>query len=392
MYEEHFGLKRKPFQLSPDVRFFFPSAEHKRALSFLQYGLNQGDGFIVITGNVGTGKTTLVQALLQDLDESEIAIATIVTSNLKEDELMEMVAANFGISARGASKAALLKDIEAGFIQLAKSNRRVLLIVDEAQNLPEPSVEELRMLSNFQLDGGPLVRIFLLGQQQFRSTLLSESFEQLRQRVIATYHLNPLSEDETRTYIEHRLHVAGWSDSPQSDDQAFPAIFEFCEGVPRRINNLCDRLLLFSYLEEISVIDKNVVNTVSNEIGEEFLGGTTPVKPEPVEARPPRDVFDSPGLPLEAQARSVFEKPDMQNRIVALERAIDSLGHSLKPEMSSMREELGFIRVMVDHLLHEVRKQSATNSGPGKKKLASSCSKIAIVATLPGRRRFCSDG
>ena len=163
------------------------------------------------------------------------------------------------------------------------------------------------------------------------------------------------------------MHVAGWSDSPQFDDQAFPAIFEFCEGVPRRINNLCDRLLLFSYLEEISVIDKSVVNTVSNEIGEEFLGGTTPVKPEPIEARPPSDVFDSPGLPLEAQARSVFEKPDMQNRIVALERAIDSLGHSLKPEMTSTREELGFIRVMVDDLLHEVRKQSATNSSPGKK-------------------------
>jgi general secretion pathway protein A len=167
MYEEHFGLKRKPFQLSPDVRFFFPSAEHKRALSFLQYGLNQGDGFIVITGNVGTGKTTLVQALLQDLDESEIAIATIVTSNLNEDELMEMVAANFGISTRGASKAALLKDIEAGFIQLAKSNRRVQLIVDEAQNLPEPSVEELRMLSNFQLDGRPLVQIFYWGSSSF---------------------------------------------------------------------------------------------------------------------------------------------------------------------------------------------------------------------------------
>lgn len=374
MYEEHFGLTRKPFQLSPDARFFFPSAEHKTALSFLQYGLSQGDGFIVITGNVGTGKTTLVQALLQDLDESELAVATIVTSNLKEDEMLEMVATNFSIATRNAGKAALLKDIEQGFVQFAKANRRVLLIVDEAQNLPEASVEELRMLSNFQWNGQPLLQIFLLGQQQFRTTLLSESFEQLRQRVIATHHLKPLSEEETRTYIEHRLSVAGWHDNPHIDDDAYPAIYGFCEGVPRRINNLCDRLLLYSFLEDITVIDETVVKTVSNEIGEEFLGGAEQKKAPAYQPPVLNDVFDSPDTQVAAGGgRSMFDKSDMQNRLGSLEHSLDSLGGSLVPEMTTIREEVAFIRLMVEDLLHEVRALStATANAPRRNKKRAS--------------------
>ena len=366
MYEEHFGLTKKPFQLSPDVNFFFPSAEHKRALSFLQYGLSQGDGFIVITGNVGTGKTTLVQTLLSELDQSDLAVGTIVTSNLQEDDLLHMVAANFGIRTREANKAALIKEIEHNFVQQTRSGRRILLIVDEAQNLPERSVEELRMLSNFQLDSKPLVQIFLLGQQEFRSTLLSEGFEQLRQRVIATYHLNPLSEEETRTYIEHRLHVAGWQNKPNLTNDAFPAIFHFCEGVPRRINNLCDRLLLFAFLEELTEIDQAVVQKVSDEIGAEFFGGT-PGDDAVVEAPEAKAVFDTPEAPLESMARSMFDKADVQRRIAALERAVDSLGHNLKPEIMEIREELSFLRLMLDDLLHEVREIS---QGSQKKRRA----------------------
>jgi general secretion pathway protein A len=368
MYEEHFNLDRKPFQLSPDASFFFPSVEHKRALSFLQYGLNQGDGFIVITGNVGTGKTTLVQALLADLDDADLSVATIVTSNLKEDDLLQMVAHNFGVPVREASKARLLQDLEHNFMQQARANRRILLIVDEAQNLPSASVEELRMLSNFQLDGKPLVQIFLLGQQEFRTTLLGEGFEQLRQRVIATYHLNPLSEDETRTYIEHRLNVAGWQNLPQFSDDAFSAIFAFSEGVPRRINNLCDRLLLFAYLEEISLIDKVVVDSVSSEIGSEFWGGTPEPSDIKVSEKPAAaEVFDTPEAPLETMARTMFDKANVQNRLAALERAVDGLGHNIKPELAEIREEIGFLRLMMDDLLHEVRQLS---QGPDKKKSA----------------------
>ena len=369
MYEEHFNLSRKPFQLSPDAAFFYPSVEHKRALSFLQYGLSQGDGFIVITGNVGTGKTTLVQALLEQLDDSSVSVGTIVTSNLKEDDLLQMVAHNFGVPVGDNGKAGLIRDLEHFFLQQARTERRSLLIVDEAQNLPAASVEELRMLSNFQLDGRPLVQVFLLGQQEFRTTLLSEGFEQLRQRIIATYHLNPLSEQESQTYIEHRLNVAGWEQNPCFTDDAFPAIFEFCEGVPRRINNLCDRLLLFAYLEEIDTIDAAVVESVSNEIGAEFFAG----RPESVESVTIDDtlgvdVFDSPEEPLETMARTMFDKANVQNRLAALERAVDGLGHNLKPEMATIREELSFLRLMIDDLLHEVRELNSHS--PTKKKRA----------------------
>ncbi len=357
MYEAHFGFAKKPFQLSPDAAFFFPSAEHSRALSFLQYGLSQGDGFIVITGNVGTGKTTLVQALLNELDQSELSVGTIVSSNLEENDLLQMVAHNFGVPIRSESKATLLKELEHNFVQQKRSGRRILLIVDEAQNLPANSVEELRMLSNFQMDGAPLVQIFLLGQQEFRGTLLSQGFEQLRQRVIATYHLNPLSEDETRTYIEHRLRVAGWADFPHFEDSAFPAIYRFCEGVPRRINNVCDRLLLFSFLEELSSIDEPTVLKVTEEIGAEFWGANTETaEPQaPAEKPAAAQVFDTPESPAETMARAVFDKADMQKRISALERAVDGLGHSVKPELADIHDELASLRMLLEQVLTEVR-------------------------------------
>ena len=356
MYEEHFGLSKKPFQLSPDARFFYPSAEHQRALSFLQYGISQADGFIVITGNVGTGKTTLVQTLLDQLDDDELTIGTIVTPNLEESELLQVVADCFEIQSPDASKGKLLKSIEYFLEQQAKANRRVLLIVDEAQNIPPPSVEELRMLSNFQLEGRPTLQIFLLGQQEFRTTLLSDGFEQLRQRIIATYHLNPLTEEETQTYIEHRLSVAEWEGRPEFTAAAFKAIHRFSDGVPRRINNLCDRLLLYAFLEEIDTIDADAVDVVSNEIGDEFFGASSKPDSDLKKMRPrSAEVFDTPEAPLDTMARSVFDKAEAQQRIAALERAVNGLGHTIKPEIAEIREELSFVRLMLDDVLHEVR-------------------------------------
>jgi len=362
MYEDHFGLSAKPFQLSPDAAFFFPSKEHKRALSFLEYGLDQADGFIVITGDVGTGKTTIVQTLLQRLDPSELMVANLVTTQLAEDDLMYLVAASFGLRVNANSKALLLRDLERLFVQQAQENRRVLLIVDEAQNLPPKSVEELRMLSNFQLNGKPLVQIFLLGQEEFRATLLSEGFEQLRQRVIATYHLNPLEEADTRTYIEHRLACANWHDNPRFTDDAFAAIYRSSEGVPRRINNLCDRLLLYAFLEERDTIDVSVVEAVSHEIGSEFWTGN----PEPAataarSGTAPLDGQDAE--PLETMARVMFDKANVQQRLAALERAVDGLGASLKPEMAELREELTFIRILLEETTEELRNLG----GKGKK-------------------------
>ena len=350
MYTEYFGLTGKPFQLSPDARFFFPSKEHKRALSFLQYGLSQADGFIVITGDVGTGKTTVVQTLLGELDPKDVVVANLVTTQLQEDDLLGLVAVSFGLKIGQPGKALLLRDLEQFFVQRNREHKRVLLIVDEAQNLPERSVEELRMLSNFQREGKPLVQVFLLGQEEFRATLLSSGFEQLRQRVIATYHLNPLDEEETRTYIEHRLGRVGWREDPKFADAAFGRIFAFTAGVPRRINNLCDRVMLYAFLEECHEIDAEVIRVVAEEIGSEFLGGGTVKQAESMaEVSAPE--------PLETVARVMFDKANVQQRLSAIERAVDGLGHSMKAELvvvqallEELRLEIGALRADLEDL------------------------------------------
>jgi len=345
MYEEYFGFTGKPFQLSPDARFFYPSKEHKRALSFLQYGLGQADGFIVITGDVGTGKTTLVQTLLSDLDPNSVLCANIVTTQLEENDLLSLVCINLGIPvSAGKSKALILNDLERFFAQRVAEGRRVLLIVDEAQNLPPRSVEELRMLSNFTHDAKPLVQVFLLGQEEFRGTLLSEGFEQLRQRVIATYHLNPLTDDETRTYIEHRLGTVGWSGNPHLSDDAFSEVFHFSEGVPRRINNLCDRLLLFAFLEERSNVDVGVVKAVAQEIGSEFWGRTPAPKNPTLNTATAsvNEVFNSPTQPqpLESMANLMFDKANFQQRLAAMESSIDRLNETTREELAQIRSIL----------------------------------------------------
>lgn len=351
MYQEFYGFTGKPFQLSPDVRFFFPSKEHRRALSFLEYGLDQGDGFIVVTGDVGTGKSMLVQTLLKQLDPKETLVATIVTTQLKSDDLLQLAAVSFGLRTGSGSKALLLRDLEQMFERQAQQGRRMLLIVDEAQNLSKEAVEELRMLSNFQRNGRPLLQMFLLGQEEFRATLLSPGFEQLRQRVIATYHLSPLDEQETRTYVEHRLSTAGWSNDPEFADDAFTAIYEFCDGVPRRINNLCDRMLLYAFLEELHRIDAEVVGAVAEEIGSEFWSGRSEAEEEDRE----RAVFDKPGQPLEAMARVMFDKANVQQRLASLERAVDGLGLALKPEVAELRQELNYVRGLLEDVLVELR-------------------------------------
>ncbi len=270
MYESYYRLTAKPFQLKPDPKFFFGSRNHKRAMAYLQYGLSQGEGFIVITGEVGAGKTTLVRNLFRDLDSGEIVAAQIVNTHLSSEDTLKMVAAAFGIPFEDASKAVLLTRIEQFLRACDQQGKRALLVVDEAQNLSSQTVEELRMLSNFQTNDNSLLQTFLLGQPEFRKTLLGADMLQLRQRVIASYHLGPMGIDETRTYIEHRLHTVGWCNDPSLSDDAYSKIHEFTGGIPRKINTLCDRLFLMGYLEEIHAFDKSHVNTVIQDIQQEF--------------------------------------------------------------------------------------------------------------------------
>lgn len=270
MYLTYYGFTEKPFQLKPDPNFFFPSKGHKRAAAYLEYGLSQEDGFIIITGEVGAGKTTLMRHLFQKLKRERVVAAQLVSTRLDPDDALRMVAAAFGLPYEGLSKAALLLDLERFMHRCEQEGTRALLVIDEAQNLQPQTLEELRMLSNFQSDNRPLLQTFLLGQPEFRRTLLGSQMQQLRQRVIATYHLGPLDQAETKAYIEHRLQKAGWNGNPEFQDGVFEIVHHFSTGIPRKINMFCDRLLIMGSLEELQSLGKTEANEVLLDIRREF--------------------------------------------------------------------------------------------------------------------------
>lgn len=272
MYEGFYHLRAKPFRLSPDHRFFFASRVHKEALTFLRYGLSQDEGFVVITGAPGTGKTTLAQILLKEMDRSGVVVAHLTTTQLDAEEMLRMITASFGLRCEGMNKTDLLKTLEGFLLAQSRENRRVLLVVDEAQNLPPRSIEELRMLSNLQVEEKALLQIFLLAQTQFRQTLERRDLEQFLQRVIASYHLTELEEDECQQYIESRLQHVGWQGDPQFTAVAYKEIFKYTQGMPRRINMLCDRLMLFGFLEERHEIDEALVRVATDELQKEMWG------------------------------------------------------------------------------------------------------------------------
>ncbi|MEE9396841.1 MAG: XrtA/PEP-CTERM system-associated ATPase [Methylococcales bacterium] len=269
MYESFYNLTKKPFQLNPDPAFFFNSTGHKRALAYLKYGLAQGEGFIVVTGSPGTGKTMLVKELFKELLGDNVIAGQLVTTQVDAIDTLRMIAATFDLAHEGTTKATLLNNLEKFFRSKAREGKRVLLVVDEAQNLPKQSLEELRMLSNFEENGQSFFQSFLLGQEDFRKILLQDSMEQVRQRVTANYHLRPLDQDETEQYILHRLKTAGWQENPKFTKQIFADIFQFTNGIPRKINTLCDRLLLYAFLEELKIIDQEAVSIVTQELDED---------------------------------------------------------------------------------------------------------------------------
>ena len=263
MYDQYYGLTGRPFQLTPDPQFYFESATHRKALSYLGYGLAQGEGFIVITGEVGAGKSTLVSHLMQSVDKARLTATTIVTSQLDGLDMVHMAAESFGIDTRGLDKAATLKSIENFLHAEARTGRRCLLIVDEAQNLSIDALEELRMLSNFQLGSSALLQIFLLGQPEFRDLVRdAPELEQLRQRVIATHHLEPMEANEVEPYIIHRLTRAGWNGRPQVTADAFNALYTETGGVPRKLNTLMNRVMLMGAVERVDLLDGGLVEAV----------------------------------------------------------------------------------------------------------------------------------
>lgn len=319
MYESFYGLTAKPFQLQPDPSFFYASKGHKRAMAYLEYGLSQGEGFIIITGEVGAGKTTLMRTLFKKLESEEIISAQIVNTYLNADEVLRMVAAAFGLNIENITKASLLFELEKFLRQCNQQGKRALLVVDEAQNLSADTLEQLRMLSNYQTDDKPLLQTFLLGQPEFRRILLGNNMQQLRQRVIATYHLGPMDALETRAYIEHRLNTVGWRGNPVIQDEAFLLIHEQSSGIPRKINTLCDRMLIMGYLEELHSFGVHEVSEVIQDIQQEFDSSDLEL--------------GEPNLPT-GSTNNNFNVEQMDERLNKMEKSVISVLDLLKQVLS----------------------------------------------------------
>jgi general secretion pathway protein A len=339
MYSDHFGLSGQPFQLTPDARFWFGSRTHKKAMAYLGYGLAQGEGFIVVTGEVGAGKSTLVGHLLATIDRSRLNALSIVSTQVEGDDMLRLVAQGLGVATASVEKARLLDLVERRLDEEARAGKRTLLIVDEAQNLPVSALEELRMLSNFQIGGRALVQIFLLGQPEFRDKLSdSAGLEQLRQRVIANHHLDAMGSDEIEAYVAHRLNLVGWQGRPAFADDAWPAIHRHTDGIPRRVNQLANRLMLFAAVEGQEEIGAFAVDSVVAD-----LAGERPDVRAAFAERvlPLRSVGSAPGGP-----RAVPEAVPPQAAPVAdlaLERRVAALEARIQEQEGALRRVLAML-------------------------------------------------
>lgn len=270
MYAAHFGLKREPFSIAPDPRYLFMSERHREALAHLLYGVRGGGGFVLLTGEIGAGKTTVCRCFLEQVPPRS-KVAYIFNPKLTALELLQSVCAEFRIDVAGRGGAApTLKDhvdaLNEHLLRTHANGENCVLIIDEAQNLSPDVLEQLRLLTNLETNERKLLQIILIGQPELRDMLARPELEQLAQRVVARYHLDPLSEAETSHYIKHRLSVAGLSGLIPFDREARHRIHELSRGVPRRINLLCDRALLGAYASGRQRVDRATVDQAAAEV------------------------------------------------------------------------------------------------------------------------------
>jgi len=265
MYERFYRLRERPFALTPDPDYLYPSRVHKEALSYLRYGIESHAGFVVITGAIGSGKTTLLQTMLRGLD-GQTTVARVMNTLLDPRELLESAMIDLGLDPTGKSKPAMLKAFGEFLVNERSAGRLVLLVIDEAQNLTLPALEEIRMLSNLETEKSKLLQIILIGQPDLRDKLDRPELEQLRQRITVSYHLEPLDADETSHYINHRLALASTGAPLSFPRQVTDRIFDRSGGVPRLINVIADATLVFGYGEERSEIDGTLIEEVITDL------------------------------------------------------------------------------------------------------------------------------
>jgi len=271
MYQEFYGLKNDPFRLSPDAKQCFQHSTYKKAKSYMRYALHRGEGIVLVTGKPGTGKTSLVNELATELAGSKIELTTLVCNKLGAEDLVRLYATRLGIEPQDETKSSLLNQLESYLIGAAGREKRPVLVLDEAQTLSAGALEQVRMLTNFQSSERPLLQVFLVGQQQLRAMVLSPQLEQLHQRVVASCHIEPLTANETKDYMLHRLHLAAWQADPQIKEDVFSLIYKSSLGIPRWINLIGSRLLLHGMVEEKRELEMADIRTVLKDLFTEDL-------------------------------------------------------------------------------------------------------------------------
>ncbi len=271
MIEAYFGLNKAPFRLGSDEEFYFDSSMHARAMAYLKYGLQQSEGIVVLTGDAGVGKTTLVEHFIAEL-ENDIVASRLLGTKFEPGEILPQVMSVFGAEERGSTFAAQMKALEAYLAGQIASGKHVILVIDEAQNLPNHSLEEIRLLTTLSQGGRSLLQIFLVGQPELRTRLAKNDMKQLSQRIVVSWTLKALDADEAADYIDYRLLMAGWGEEESLfTEGAMQIIYRHTGGVPRLINRICARVLIGAALVEAEFIDENLVKQVIMEMAEEGL-------------------------------------------------------------------------------------------------------------------------
>ncbi|MEM9176381.1 MAG: AAA family ATPase, partial [Myxococcota bacterium] len=265
MYTAFYGLREKPFALSPDPRFLYLAGSHREALAHLLYGIEQGEGFISVTGEVGTGKTTLCRTLLERLD-GDTELAFLFNPSRTALELLQSICAEFDLPAEGLARRALMHQLNTFLVEQRRAGKRVLLIIDEAQTLSENTLEQVRLLSNLETSRDKLIQILLLGQPELDRKLDERGLRQLRQRISVRWKLDPLSAVETRAYVRHRLAVAAGEPKDLFSEAALKEVHRRTGGIPRLVNQLCDRALLAGYAARAAQIGPRLIREAAREI------------------------------------------------------------------------------------------------------------------------------
>ena len=328
MYEEYFGFKEKPFNIAPDPDYLYLSRKHQNAITSLDFGLVDDAGLILFTGDIGTGKTTLIHHILRKIGV-DFTVAVVFNTNVDADQLLGIILQEFGLNADSDYKAAAIKTLSRFLIDLRSRNKRPLLIIDEAQSLSLDALEEIRLLSNLQDGSTMLLQIMLVGQPELKDRLKSPSMASLTQRIAVNYHLKPFDREETAQYIAHRLKTAGGR-TDLFTDAAIDRVHRMTHGIPRSINILCHAALVYGFADDLTTIDVPVLEEIMSDTQDSGIGSERWFKDGGEDPDGDRE-GEKPPLPSEpAKSVSQENRPQLEVRIEAIEARLDDYTKELR--------------------------------------------------------------